>query len=55
MVWIEEIERISVRKRTGGATTVAAAGLNFAGMERILAKEKEREMRVVNLEFVSDF
>ena len=55
LVWIEEIERISVRKRTGGATTVAAAGLNFAGMERILAKEKEREMRVVNLEFVSDF
>ena len=44
--WIEEIERISVRKRTGSTATVAAEGLNFAGRERILTKEKKREMGV---------
>ena len=43
-----------MRKGTGGAATVAAEGLNFTG-ERILSKEKEKEIGVVNLEFVSDF
>ena len=52
MVGIEEIERISVRKRSGGAATVATAGLNFAGGERISTKEKEKDMEEVNLELV---